>query len=184
MVNEMLFIRSGYVKSLSTHDDGSQRIIWIAGRYDIVPSETFFSSRPKTQYEYIALSAGSGYRVEKKYFHDETKDNIAVQGQIANAFSDHYDLLLEHIDAINQPTVRLKIANALYSLTARFSSETECDIYRLGIELTHQDIADLVGATRESVSLELKQLMNERRINYTRSKFIIDTEKLREIIHK
>ena len=178
VTEEILFIREGFVKATRTNDNGSQRIIWIAGRYDIVPSESFFFSRAHPDYDYVSLSSGNGYRVEKKHFLEYAAQHPNAMTQMANAFGDHYDSMLHHVDAISQSTIRDKIVALLHSLTTRFCTQPICDLHELGLIITHQDIADMVGATRESVSLELKRIKDEMLIDYTRSSFTVYVDKL------
>ena len=53
--NTLLVIKSGFVKVTSLDDSGNERMLWIAGRLDIVPTEHLFSSSTPLDFFYTAL---------------------------------------------------------------------------------------------------------------------------------
>jgi CRP/FNR family transcriptional regulator len=65
-----------------------------------------------------------------------------------------------------------KIMNTLSSL-AKVRGVEDVDGYLLPIELTHQDLADMVGTTRETVSRIISQLKREGRIEFDSSRIWI-----------
>ena len=178
MVEEMLFIRNGFAKVTTTNEDDSSLTIWIAGRYDAIPIESFFLAKAKTRFEYEALTDGTAYRLEKRHFLDHVSKNPTVFGQLAAEFSAHQEDMLSYIAGVNQSTVRDKLLYTLHSIASRFSASDDCDLPALGLQLTHKDIAEMIGTTRESVSLELRQLKKDKLISYNRKEFIIHTAKI------
>lgn len=168
----ILALRQGFVKVTSLDEDGNERLLWIAGRYDIVPTEQLFSSLP-INFFYTALSDGEAYEVNKQEFIAAAKTNLAFMTDIASTMSHHYDDLLRRVDTIEQTTVRSKLIATLRYLSCRFGTGEAIDLYALGLELTQQDFAEMIGSTRETTSVELHKLRSEGFIDYGRSKFII-----------
>jgi len=180
MIDEMLFIRTGFSKVTTTNEDGSSLTIWIAGRYDAIPIESFFLAKARTRFEYQALTDGSAYRLEKRHFLEYVSKNPTVFSQLATEFSAHQENMLSYIAGVNQSTVRDKLLYTLHSLASRFSASDNCDLPTLGLQLTHKDIAQMIGATRESVTLELRQLKKDKLVSYNRKEFVIHTAKITE----
>lgn len=176
--NTLLALQTGYVKVSAITDDGAQRLLWIAGRYDVVPIERMFSTRSSLRYFYTALSDGTAYHVDKQAFLDKAADSPALMAEIARGMSQHYDDLLERLEGTGHLTVRQRLVAVLRYITQRFSSGTTVDLYTLGLRLTHQDFADMIGTTRETVSLALAQLQQDGIITYDRHRFIVDETKL------
>lgn len=174
ITDSLLAIRSGFVKVLTHDTNGSERILWIAGRYDIAPSEQLFAIRRPLQFSYIALSDGQAYLINKTSFLKTANADAVLMGEIARSMSGHYDDLLSRISSAEQTSVRQKLIATLLYLASRFSAESSVDLYRLGLHLTHEDIATLIGSTRETVSLELQKLRQNGIIAYDRQSFVIN----------
>ena len=172
-------IRDGFVKVTSTDDAGRQKLLWIAGRYDIIPLERFFT-RKVLQYDYVGFSAGSAYVVDKQQFHDLIKQQPQVSTEIAMGMSEHYDDVLERLSAAGQSDIRSKLLHMLYNLSAKFSSAEVVEFHEIGLYLTHQDLADMIGASREVVSLELAKIRKSGFIDYSRLKLTVYPLKIRE----
>lgn len=175
--DKLLAIQSGFMKITSLDDNGVERVLWIAGRYDIVPTEQLFSRRGPLAFFYTALTDCTAYEVKKAEFLAHVKDNLGLMTDIATTMSAQYDDLLLRVDSIGQSSVREKLLSTLRYLAERFSASNSVDLHALGLNLTHQDIAEMIGSTRETTSLELQKLRQEGYIDYSRNKFVIYLER-------
>ncbi|MDB5187470.1 MAG: CarD family transcriptional regulator [Candidatus Saccharibacteria bacterium] len=173
----LLAIRTGYVKVTSIDDLGNERMLWIAGRYDIVPTERLFSQRSPLQFFYTALSDGELFQIKKSDFLSKAKEDVKLMAEIATGMSGHYDDLLSRIDTIGQSSIRDKLIATLRYVAQRFSADQSVDLYQLGLHMTHKDLADMIGSTRETTSLELHKLRTAGMIEYDRTRFIVHTDK-------
>lgn len=177
--SSVLALRQGFVKVTSLDEDGNERLLWIAGRYDIVPTEQLFSSSP-ISFFYTALSNGEAYEVNKQEFITAAKSNLAFMTDVASTMSHHYDDLLRRIDTVEQTTVRSKLIATLHYLSYRFGTGEAIDLYDIGLELTQQDFAEMIGSTRETTSVELHKLREEGLIDYRGIHFVIRSDRLRQ----
>ncbi|MEO7904554.1 MAG: Crp/Fnr family transcriptional regulator [Candidatus Saccharimonadales bacterium] len=168
-------ISTGFVKVTALDDDGNERLLWIAGRYDIVPTELFFSKSRPLRFFYTALSDGLAYCIDKRTLLDEAKSDLTMMTEIATSLSTHYDDLMERLNSIEKSSVSNKLLSTLRYLAERFDAEPSVDLYQLGLRLTHQDLADMVGSTRETTSVELDKLRTAGYIDYDNSKFVVHT---------
>lgn len=174
----ILIVREGVVKVSSVDELGNERLLWIAGRYDIVPTENLFNAVTTTQYFYTAFSEGSAYEVGKKDLIDASTKDPRILSQLARGLSEHHDDLLSRLNSIEQPNLRTKILFMLHAICIKFSGAEIVHLHDIGLNLTHQDIADMVHATREATSIELKQLSDEGYIDYSRSSFTVFCKKI------
>jgi CRP/FNR family transcriptional regulator len=173
-ISDTLFaIRSGYIKVTSLDDNGNERMLWIAGRYDIVPTERLFSLRSPLQFFYTALSDGDVYRISKADFLMKAKEDAGLMTEIATGMSGHYDDLLSRVNSVGQISIHDKLVATLRYVAERFSADQSVDLYELGLRLTHKDIAEMIGSTRETTTLELRKLQSAGVIEYDRTKFIV-----------
>lgn len=175
---EIYAIAQGFIKVSASDDTGSQKLLWIAGRYDIVPAELLFSKYAPSGFLYTALSDITAYAIPKQDFLAHAESDLAFMSEIARGMSMHYDDLLYRLRSVEQTKAQHKIALTLLHLGNRFSAESSVNFHDLGLELTHQDIADMVGMTRETTSLELGKLRKQKYIDYNRGKLTLYMEKL------
>jgi CRP/FNR family transcriptional regulator len=169
----LLFIKDGYIKVTSLDNSGTEHMLWIASGDDIVPSEHFFSLHNKLGYFYTALSPVTAYLVNKAELLSLARENLSVMTAVAASLSDNYDDLLLRIDAIDQSNIRDRLVTTLRYLALRFGNGKTIDLHQIGLLLTHQDIAEMIRSTRETTSLELEKLREQKLIDYSRSSFII-----------
>jgi CRP/FNR family transcriptional regulator len=158
---------------------GRQKLLWVAGRYDVVPVENLFSKND-IHYFYTAFSDGSVYAIDKAKFMDAARTNVSYMTQVAQGLSEHYDNLLGRLNGIEQSDLRTKIMHVLHNLSTKFDTAPIVRMHKMGLNLTQQDIADMVGATREATSIELKKMRKDGMIYYTRSSFTIFSDVLAE----
>lgn len=175
--DNLLAIQDGFIKVTSLDDEGNERLLWIAGRHDIVPTEHLFSLDTPLDFFYTALSDGTAHDINKVRLLDYAKTNSSFMAEIAAMMSSHYDDLLQRINSIEQASVRDKLIATLRYLALRFGTGDHVDLYKLGLELTQQDFAEMIGSTRETTSVELHKLRRDGLVNYNRAGFIINLNK-------
>ncbi|MGG4493822.1 Crp/Fnr family transcriptional regulator [Brevibacillus reuszeri] len=80
-------------------------------------------------------------------------------------------VLSERINGMSQLTENLAIGNlhekivfVLLKLADQFGVTENDDYYQINYSLSHQEIANLVGATREAVSVSIQELAKDKRI--------------------
>lgn len=177
-LTSLLAVRDGYVKVTSISESGIEHLLWIAGRYDVAPTEQLFSLRGKVNYFYTALTDGSYYEIPKEDFLTLAKNEPPVMTEIARNMSLHYDDFLQRIDAVDTATVKERLIRTLSYLAERLSADGDVDLYDYGLRLTHQDLAAMIGSTRETTSLTLAQLRKDGLIDYGRQRFTIAVDKV------
>lgn len=166
-------VRGGFIKIISYNSAGDSQFLWIAGRYDVIPSEYLFLPSKPLDYFYVALSDVTAYEIKKTEFIAEAKSNLGLMTDTAIAMSTHYDDLLTRIGAMEEPSVRRRLLSTLCHIAERFSTSESVDFYELGLILTHQDLADMTNSTRETATLELQKLRDEGLIDYSRNKLVV-----------
>jgi CRP/FNR family cyclic AMP-dependent transcriptional regulator len=173
-------IRSGYVKIYDISSDGNEQFLGLAGKYDFVPSEILFSHLRAAQFFYAAFTPVEVYRVNRDEFMDRVRHSPAALYKIVEAVTEKYHNQMHHLTAVQKPKAREKIIYVLHFLATHFT-EGAATANHVPLPLTQQDIANLVGVTRETAAHELKQLKSEGYIAYNKTAFYID-DKLANLI--
>jgi CRP/FNR family cyclic AMP-dependent transcriptional regulator len=172
-------IRSGYVKIYDLSADGSEQLLGLAGKFDFIPSEILFSNLTAAQFFYAAFTPIEVYCVDARRFMDRVRDNTSALYTLVQTVTQKYHGMLHHLTAVQKPKAREKIVYVLQYLTTHFESgphEASQALARarsVPLPLTQQDIANLVGVTRETAAHELKLLKSEGYISYDKTSFIV-----------
>ena len=66
-------------------------------------------------------------------------------------------------------------------LTTRFGEREPDGKMRIVLRLSHQDIAEMVGITRETAAVELHKLRRKGYIDYQRFTYYVDVAKLQQL---
>lgn len=176
--NTLFEIQTGFIKVTSLSMSGVERLLWIAGPPNVVPVEQMFSTEALLMFFYTALSDCSLRKIEKAKFLEKIQRTPSLMTETAVRLSAHFDDLLQRVDSTGQVNVRSKLIHTLCHLARHFGSEAIVDLYKLDLRLTHQDIAELIGSTRETTSIELHKLLVCGCIDYGRDHFLINIAKL------
>lgn len=179
----ILFVpTNGYVKVTSIDDTGVEHLLWIAAAGDLIPIEHLFTFDSEITYFYTAITGGVAHVVQKHAFLQFVETNQEAMTIIAATMSSRADDLMRRIDATSQQTVRSKLLATLHYLADRFATHSTVDLHRIGLPLTHLDFAEMIGATRETTSIELQHLKKEGYVSYSRSSFVIYKDRFDELL--
>ena len=180
--SQLMAIRDGFIKVTSINTNGVERLVWIAGRYDIAPTEQLFSKHGQVRFFYTALTDGSFYDVEKTELIDTANKDPVFMAEIAKSMALHYDDFLQRIDAVDTATVKERLMRTLLYLAERLSADSVVDLYAHGLRISHQDLSSMIGSTRETTSVMLAELRNEGLIEYSRQKLTVSVDKLKIVL--
>jgi CRP/FNR family cyclic AMP-dependent transcriptional regulator len=173
---QLMAIRDGFVKVTSISESGVERLLWIAGRYDLAPTEQLFSKHGKVRFFYTALTDGSYYAVDKKELLSVASGEPKIMSEIALNMSLHYDDFLQRIDAVDTASVKQRLMRTLRYLAQRLDAGAVVDLYSHGLKLSHQELSEMIGASRETTSLMLSELRKEKLIEYSRQSLIVHVD--------
>jgi CRP-like cAMP-binding protein len=91
------------------------------------------------------------------------------------------DIMIDQIENISFKCSKERIANLIYRLASNYGKKDNKDVH-LNLAFTHQELANLAGCSRVSVSRVLATLKSERIIRYSRNQFtVINMERLKKI---
>lgn len=173
-------VKSGIVKAFNISARGEEQIISLYEEAEIFPIAWVFKKSPVAIYFYEALIDCEIYTVSR----DELKKFITKHSGVMQIILEHYvtsyTASLVHISALEQAKAREKIMYTLYFLCRRYGHVQKDDLAYINLQLTHQDIANLVGLTRETTATELNRLKQAGIVKYSKRQYIINMTKLLE----
>jgi CRP/FNR family cyclic AMP-dependent transcriptional regulator len=179
----VFIIKSGYVKGYDISPDGNEQVVWLGSRGDLFSYDWLFSATDSTQLLYGAFSNTELYVLNRRdllaYLQQRPETLLEMTRKMATTLTD----LVTKLAAAEKPKASEKIAHVLHMLADRFSLPgTPRESAELALPLTQQDLANLVGLTRETVAAELKKLRNGGYIDYDKMRFIVHDRRLAELL--
>jgi CRP/FNR family cyclic AMP-dependent transcriptional regulator len=171
-------VTAGYVKLLDPRVDGNHFVRLIQGRGGLFGDRPFgtraFRGYASPQHE-RAVAHGPAEVLEL---------DLAALESAAHIGTELASLLLESVSTRAQflerrllwqftTPIRARVAAALRDLIC-FEGQRCRHGHTIDVRLSHQDLAELVGAARPVVSAELVQMRHEGLVEYTRCYFCVD----------
>lgn len=151
-------IRSGLVRLYNITNEGEEKTIGYEGPGSAMPSAWLFGMSPVTLYYYDAVNEVILHAIPRDTFRDKLDTDTHFSKALLQQYASLYVGSTMHINAIEQSRAQDKIVRILQYLVHRFGTQLSGDTYQLGIQFTHQDIANLIGSTRETVAIEFGKL--------------------------
>ena len=186
---DVLFITDGFVKTYTIADDGDEKLITILGPGDVMNLEAALFNEVTHRYYYEAMTDGKVRILEAKSLEKKLeKDSAALFGLVRYLMTRN-DELAQTLDNILQAKADVKLINMLALLVQRFGQELSEGTVTLPFTLSHAQLASMVGTTRETMTVQVRQLTKRGVLKPARnglfrnhkSGFEINLAKLREM---
>lgn len=175
-------IKSGVVKCYDLSIDGSQLLISLYAKNDIFPLAYVFGVARPAQFFYSAFSDVELYVVDRSRLVDYLKNHPNELLELCKDLSRKFNDLHFRVNAAGKPKAREKILHVLAFVSDRFKDPHSNGDIEITLPLAHKDIAGLAGLTRETTATVLKQLKNEKLIDYSNGHFLVHRQKIEEIL--
>lgn len=166
-------IEAGLVKLSLTLPSGRERIVAVAGPGDLVGALT-----PSAETYGDTAEALSAAVVTRAIDPGRPEHAIAL-ARAADAYLVQLRHALEEVDL----PVAARLARTLVRLGERFGQRGDDGRVRLTLPLTHEHLAALVGAARETTTLTLSELRQRGLLEGTRGRYLFDPARLRDAAH-
>lgn len=175
-------IKKGLVRAYAITNTGEERIISLHDAGDMFPLSWIFGKTSNTLFYYDAVVDSEVLTVPKNDFVDAVMKNPAAMSSILAMTMNEFTSLQLRITALEQSSAAEKIALTLYYLIFRHGEEVKPDTYTIHIKMTQSMIASLVGLTRESTAVNLKNLKKKGIVSYSNFTYTINKANLERFV--
>lgn len=177
-------VKSGFVKGYDIDATGAEQLVWLGAKGDFFPVVWAFSLSTNVQYFFSAFSDVVLYKIDRQKFLDFLEHNHSALLEVTKRLVARLEDASRHLTAAEKTKAEEKIIHTLYFLSLRFGHINHGDDNEREVKMpiTHQDIASLLGLTRETVTTELKKLKDAGHIDYDKARFVIYQDKLEALL--
>jgi CRP/FNR family cyclic AMP-dependent transcriptional regulator len=185
--DSIFLVVEGYTKRYMIRNDGALGVQIIYGPEDVFSLTHIFRlllgqslyDGPETYY-YNAVCNTTLLLLPPDIFMAEVQNNPLLYRELLGESGHHLRACVHSIENMSIQTVRARVAHQLTYLFTEFGGQQQQHGTRLQLTLTHQDLADILGVTRASVSLAIGQLREKGLLLPVRSLTTPDLQALSE----
>ncbi|HVZ12780.1 MAG TPA: Crp/Fnr family transcriptional regulator [Patescibacteria group bacterium] len=150
------YVRRGYVRLYSISESGQELTLIIVKPHDIFPIRWAITGQ-RHRYYFEAMTPVELSKAPLEDFSDFIHMNPEALYEILNNVLSRLGGLLERMEYSVFGNAYQKVASILVICAERFGIQKGKSI-TIRVPMTHSDIANLIGLTRETASVELKKL--------------------------
>jgi len=159
----LFFVKQGKLRLYKLHPDGRQFTLGILSKGNMFGELESFSLGTRRVYietlEDSFLCSMTDAQLERVLLN---RPHLALK--LLKALSDLLKERDEQVEQLAFSDLRGRVTHLLTTLGARFGVAAEAGFVLIDLRLTHQEIANMLGATREAVSVVMRELVKEGRI--------------------
>ncbi len=156
--HSVYFVLAGRVKVVRTLATGGEAIVALRKPGDIVGEYGWMSREARRETSAIALDPGEVAVLDAGRFERLLLADVLISSAFARGVARRLDALEIELTELAGKSVPGRLVDLLGRLAYEHGVRDEDGHLRIGINLTHQDLADLIGTSRETLTRELNVL--------------------------
>ncbi|MCF6095198.1 Crp/Fnr family transcriptional regulator [Microaerobacter geothermalis] len=177
----LYFIKEGKLRLYKINAEGKQFTLGILGKGNVFGEIDSFSMGTKDIYietmdDTILCSLG------KEQFEQFLAERPQLALKFLKMLSERLKERDELLEQLALGDIRDRVLHLLIKLSEQFGLAVG-EFYKIDLPITHQELANMIGATRESVTVVLNQLVKEDVIRTGRMSIQVRLDKAKEYIN-
>ncbi|MDB5165711.1 MAG: Transcriptional regulatory protein [Candidatus Saccharibacteria bacterium] len=180
----VLIVESGLIKMYSITGTGYERLVAIDRRGEDFPIGFAFGLIDKSQFFYNAYTRCSVRIIPQDKFLTHLHSNVESMYRHHIRMTNLLLSTLSRVHALEQSTAADKIAHTLFYMASQVGVILRPYKAKLEISVTQQEIANSLGLSRETTSIELKKLEALHLVSHTRKRYTLYQEQLQKYIDR
>lgn len=177
----IFYLKEGNVRQYLINKNGEEMTIHIYKPDTFFPMSWAVNVFPNIYY-FEAMGDVRAYVASREKTVEFVKKEPEVLFDLLQRVYSGLDGILSRMEYLMSGDARQRLITILLISAKRFGEKKEKNI-RLTLKLTHQDLANLAGLSRETVTREMNKLKKKKYITYTHTAIIIqDSGELEDLL--
>ena len=173
----IFFVKSGVIKVYNITAGGEEKTVGYESADGLMPLEWLFGRSPVSLYYYDTFTDCQVHSVPKNDLLEILGSDPTLANFLLNRSISLYISSTIHLHALEQSKARDKLLYILQYLVMRFGKQLNADESLIELRLTHQEIANLIGITRETASTEIGRLTKAGILRQEKLHYVVNTNK-------
>ena len=179
--DKLYFVKSGFVKMYRMSPEGRSTIIYLYGPGSILAIRALTMPDKELKHTAEAITDVEIMTMPEKDYIEALVSNPEYIVDLLSVFIDRLNYTERKLEGFILTDSTARVASFLYDLTQRFGKPVGGGKLMIPLPLTHQTIAEFVGAFRETVTVAANRLTKDGVIESKRGKMtILSLEKLKK----
>lgn len=176
-------IKKGVVKGYSITTEGTEKPIAFDNVGEIFPVGWVFKKLRWSPYYYDAFVDTEVYCIPRDEYIEFLRANPDIMFDVFDYFINRYLYFQMRVNALEQSKAIDKIIHTLHFLALRFGKEVAPNTVQILLPLSQQELANIMGLTRETTGIELGKLVKRGIVKQDRQKrYTVFTDRLNEAL--
>ena len=183
-LSQIYLVKKGFIKAYTILDSGDTRTILILSKGDIFPlafSATLDWEQYKIKYFYQSLTDTELSVLASDVMRSHLENSKDMMNTYMQYLAASNQAIMNQLEVMKNKKAIDKVALLLPYLITKSGKKVRPGVYKLQLKLSHQEIADLSGVTRETTTTLIKQLENDKIIDQSRGNWIVNTKNLEKL---
>lgn len=173
------FIKDGLVKTYKTDENGNEQIVSFLKTGDMFPHTGFFNPNPYPATA-EAIVDSKLLAIPVRLFENLMLSTPSIAVKMMRVMGDKIKELQEKLQVLSGQDVKHRVLTFLLQLADQLG-EWNGSTVTINLPMTHQEFANSIGTTRETINRLLNQFSKEDLLEVDRSRIvIIDLEALKQ----
>jgi CRP-like cAMP-binding protein len=176
--NSIYLVTEGKIKLLYYTEDGEEVVKSVLTRGEVFGELALLGEDTRQDYAQVMADETAVCHLTLEQMQRLMKENKPFALKIYKLIGLRISKLERRIDSLVFKDVRSRIVDFIKEFIME-KGEKNGKEYKVDHHLTHKDIADLIGTTRQTVTTQLNELRNEGKIDFSRrSIYVADITRL------
>jgi CRP-like cAMP-binding protein len=183
-LSNIYLIKSGYIKAYTILDSGDTRTILILGPGDVFPlafSSSLDWENYQIRYFYQSLCDTKLLSLSSEILKSHIEENKEMMNTYMTYIAASNEAIMQQLEVMKNKKAIDKVGLLLPYLISKAGKKVKPNVYQLQLKLSHQEIADLSGVTRETTTTLIKELEKDGIIDQHKGKWLINTKNLQKL---
>jgi len=173
------FIKDGLVKTYKTDENGNEQIVSFLKTGDMFPHTGFFNPNPYPATA-EAIVDSKLLAIPVRLFENLMLSTPSIAVKMMRVMGDKIKELQEKLQVLSGQDVKHRVLTFLLQLADQLG-EWRGSTVTINLPMTHQEFANSIGTTRETINRLLNQFSKEDLLEVDRSRIVIlDLEALKQ----
>lgn len=177
---ELSLVVSGFVKRYSITSRGTLGVQIIFGRGDVFPLTHMYKvlldldiNKSQEVYYYEAMSSTEVYAIDNQTLLEAVDKDSGLYKDLLLEAGYRLESNIQQLENLSLHSSYCRVAHQLYILAQKFGEPTKLGV-KINAPITQQDLADIMGTSRETISMAISKLREKELILSKRSIVIPD----------
>jgi CRP/FNR family cyclic AMP-dependent transcriptional regulator len=182
--SNVYILKSGAIKIYDIDDKGNERIVHVISPPSLFPAVLFFSQSEASNTFYSTLSECEVYVISAAMVREKLEQDNSFALYCLRWFAEDTREVMIRMASLEKSDAREKLLVALRFLAFMHGEPTKNEGWRrVNFSVSHQLLADMIGVTRESTTLAMKDLQKEAIVAHPKITVLdVNTIKLSDLL--